>query len=50
MNILADSADHAMMIRSGPSDATVKILAHRFNDPAASRHAIIAAIEEALGA
>jgi hypothetical protein len=46
--ILADSADHMVLIRSGPTDVMVSIPAPWFRDPAASRHAIGAAVEEAL--
>jgi hypothetical protein len=46
--ILADSADHMILIRSGPSDVMVSIPAFWFRDPSASRHAIGAAVEEAL--
>ncbi|MGO9946568.1 MAG: hypothetical protein ACLPWG_06960 [Steroidobacteraceae bacterium] len=46
--ILSDSADHMILIRSGPTDVMVSIPAPWFRDPAASRHAIGAAVEEAL--
>jgi hypothetical protein len=48
ISILADSADHMILIRSGPTDVMVSIPAPWFRDPAASRHAIGAAVEEAL--
>ena len=50
MSMLADSADHTILVRSGPTDVTVSIPAHWFRDPGASRHAINAAVEEALTA
>lgn len=46
--ILADSADHMILIRSGPTDVMVSIPASWFRDPGASRHAIGEAVEEAL--
>jgi len=48
--MLDDSADHALMIRSGPADVNVRIAAHWFCDPVNCRHAIAAAIETALAA
>jgi hypothetical protein len=48
MDMLTDSADHTILIRSGPADVVVTIPAPWFRDPAASRHAIGAAVEEAL--
>jgi hypothetical protein len=46
--LLDDSADHLLMIRSGPSDVNVTIAARWFRDPTAYRHAIAAAIETAI--
>ena len=46
--MLTDSADHTILIRSGATDVVVTILAPWFGDPAASRHAIGAVVEEAL--
>lgn len=48
MDMLTDSADHTILIRSGPTDVVVTIPAPWFRDPAASRHAIGAAVEDAL--
>jgi len=48
ITMLADSADHSLMIRSGPADAIVTIRAHWFRDPSSHRHAIDVALEEAL--
>jgi hypothetical protein len=48
MGMLADSADHTILIRSGPTDVIVSIPAPWFRDPAASRHAISAAVEDSL--
>jgi hypothetical protein len=45
-----NSADHTMLIRSGPTDVTVWIPAPWFRDTGASRHAIGAAVEDALSA
>jgi hypothetical protein len=50
MAILADSADHTILIRSGPTDVIMWIPAPWFRDPSASRHAIGAAVEDALSA
>jgi hypothetical protein len=49
-DMLDDSADHVLMIRTGPADVNVTIAAHWFRDPTGYQHAIATAIETALAA